>query len=89
MTGKFDGEEITVRKLIAILRNCPPEAIVNVEGCDCAGRAIGVISDGDKVKEMEIDGKMTLVSYGDDVQIVRDDGVDGCGPGDPRLIPPE
>lgn len=35
---------LTVEELINLLADCPPDAKVLIEGCDCWGTAEGVIS---------------------------------------------
>ena len=40
---------MTVAELIEKLRQMPPDAQVETEGCDCVGQAAGVNLDGDTV----------------------------------------
>ena len=43
------ADQLTVAELIARLRRLPQEAMVDTEGCDCVGAAMGVSFDGQTV----------------------------------------
>ena len=40
---------LTVTELIALLKQCPPDAAVDSDGCDCVDVATGVTLQGDRV----------------------------------------
>ena len=41
-----ETRQLTVADLIVLLRDVPPETMVETEGCDCVGAATGVSLDG-------------------------------------------
>jgi len=38
----MERKQLTVGELIELLKTCPADSLVSIEGCDCCGDACGV-----------------------------------------------